>query len=257
MPVIHSAQALREYGLMLEPSGSFGSALRFERPAYLFSHLFKDCTVGAFSFANAAGKTSIYRCRIGRYVQIGESSILGPPEHPQDWFSNHPFAFTRPRYMPRMYQLPDFADLAPAESEGPSYVNTVPSETIIGHEAYFGAGSFVSRGVTIGNGAVIGARAVVTRDVPDYMIMVGNPARLLRPRFAEKIIERLQKLAWWRFDLRPYKDRVDWSQVEPTLGLLEDELAAGRLQLLRPDAFEVRREGNGYAVKQLAEPLFA
>lgn len=254
--LVSNAQALREYGLMLDPAGSFGSTVRFERPAYIYSHLFKDCTIGAFSFANAAGRTSIYRCRIGRYAQIGESSILGPPEHPQDWFSNHPFAFTRPRHMPRMYQLPDFARLAPDESDGPSYVNTVANETIIGHEAYLGAGCFVRRGVRIGAGAVVGARAVVTRDVPDYAIVVGNPARVIRLRFADNIVERMLRLAWWRFDLAPYKNRVDWSQVEPTLGLLEDELAAGRLSLLRPETFEVRREGNAYAVKSLDAPLF-
>lgn len=252
-----SAQALREYGLVLETGGNIGSSVRYERPVYLYSHLFKDCTIGAFSFCNSAGSVSAYRCRIGRYAQIGEATILGAPEHPQDWFSNHPFAFTRPRYMPRLYQMPDFARLAPDESDAPSYVNTVRNETIIGHEAYIGAGAFIKRGLTIGNGAVIGARSVVTRDVPDFAIVVGAPAKVLRLRFADDIVERMKKLAWWRYDLAPLKHRADWSKVEATLGLLENELAAGRLQLLRPPSYEVRRVSGGYTVQALAEPLYS
>jgi acetyltransferase-like isoleucine patch superfamily enzyme len=250
------AAALREYGLILHERGSIGSILRYERPTYLYTHLFKDCTIGAFSFCNSGGSVSAYRCHIGRYAQIGESTILGPPEHPQDWFSNHPFAFTRPRYMPKLYQLPDFARLAPDESDAPSYVNTQPQETHIGHEVYVGAGAFIKRGVTIGDGAVIGARSVVTRDVPPYAIVAGTPARVLRLRFADAIVERLLKLQWWQYDLAPFKNRVDWSQVEPTLDLLENKQAAGRLQKLRPATYELRRVGNGYSITAAASPLY-
>lgn len=251
-----NTQALREQGLVLDPGGSIGNTLRYERPVLLFGHLFRDCTIGAFSFANSNGRASVYRCRIGRYVQIGEATILGPPEHPQDWFSNHPFAFTRPRYMPRMYQLPDFARLAPDESEEPSYVDTVSNETVIGHEAYIGAGSFIKRGLTIGNGAVIGARSVVTRDVPDYAIVVGSPARVVRLRYSDSIVERMRQLAWWRYDLAPYKHRVDWSKVEPTLGFLEDEQAAGRLQLLNPRTYQVKRTQSGFSIQTLDQALY-
>src|SRR5690606_19073307 len=115
----------------------------------------------------------------GRYSQIGESSIIGPPEHPMDWFSSHPFTFTRPKYMPNMYQLPAFARLAPDEQDGPSYVDTVKNDTTIGHEAYIGVGSFIKRGITIGDGAVVGARSVVTRDIPPYAIALGSPARVV------------------------------------------------------------------------------
>ena len=57
-------------------------------------------------------------------------------------------------------------------------------------------------GVTIGDGAVVGVRAVVTKDVPAYGIVAGNPARLVRKRFDESTIERLLGIAWWTWDDR-------------------------------------------------------
>ncbi len=55
------------------------------------------------------------------------------------------------------------------------------------------------RGVSMGNGAVAGAGAIVTKDVPDYAIVVGNPARLLRYRFSPEVVRALQRIAWWNW----------------------------------------------------------
>ena len=70
----------------------------------------------------------------------------------------------------------------------------------VGHDVWFGMESTVMPGITIGNGAVIGAKAVVTRDVPDYGIAVGNPAKIVRQRYSDEEIERLERLAWWDWD---------------------------------------------------------
>lgn len=64
----------------------------------------------------------------------------------------------------------------------------------IGHDVWIGMGAKILSGVTVGNGAVIGAGAVVTRDVPPYGIVVGNPARLVKWRFAPEVIDRLAKI---------------------------------------------------------------
>lgn len=244
---------LDEQGLVLAPGPGVQGWLDFEAPVYPFGHRLKNCTMGAFTFFNAAGQTSAYRVRFGRYSQIGEGSVLGPPEHPQDWFSNHPFAFTRPSLMPSIYRTPQFRRLGPEEDEGPSYVDDVVNDTWIGHEAYVGVGSYVRRGVRIGDGAVIGARSVVTRDVPPYAIAVGNPARVIRLRFAEKLVERLLALAWWRYDLAPYKAHVDYRQMENTLAFFEDELATGRLLPLQPACY---RYAPAASLQPLASPLF-
>ncbi|MES2883589.1 MAG: CatB-related O-acetyltransferase [Pseudomonadota bacterium] len=244
-------------GALRETAHGIDGTLDFERPAYPFGHRLKNCSMGAFCFFNAAGQTSAYRVRFGRYAQIGESSIIGPPEHSQTGFSNHPFAFTRPALMPNMYALPDFAALAPDASAGPSYTDTVRNDTVLGHEVYLGAGSFVKRGVTISDGALIGARSVVTRDIPPYAIAFGSPARIVRLRFADKLVERLLTLQWWRYDLAPFKSALDFTQLEPTLEKLEQLLAEGQLQDLKPDTFRVTRTGpGGLSVVALPKPLF-
>ncbi|MEN8720785.1 MAG: CatB-related O-acetyltransferase [Oceanococcaceae bacterium] len=247
--------ALAKFGLRLQDPSLLKVGLTFERPAWLFAHRVKSCTVGAFTFFNAAGMTSVYRTRLGRYSQIGESSIIGPPEHPMDWFSNHPFAFTRPSHIPAMYAFDDFARLAPTDDEAPAWAAGAP-ETVIGHEAYIGAGCFIKRGVTIGDGAVIGARSVVTHDIPPYTIAVGSPAKVIRDRFPPGIVERFQALQWWCYDLAPWKQQVDFAQVEATLDFLEERAADGRLTLLQPETFRVREVTGGFEVETLTQPLY-
>ncbi|MDP3419177.1 CatB-related O-acetyltransferase [Falsiroseomonas sp.] len=70
-------------------------------------------------------------------------------------------------------------------------------DTVLGHDIWLGMEALVMPGVRIGHGAVIGARAVVTRDVPDYAVAAGNPAVVRRRRFAEEDAARLVALAWW------------------------------------------------------------
>jgi phosphonate metabolism protein (transferase hexapeptide repeat family) len=70
----------------------------------------------------------------------------------------------------------------------------------IGHDVWIGHGAIVLPGRRIGIGAVIAGGAVVTKDVPDYTIVAGNPARPIRRRFPEAIAERVAQLGWWDWD---------------------------------------------------------
>lgn len=67
----------------------------------------------------------------------------------------------------------------------------------IGHDVWIGAGAHVMAGVKIGTGAIIGAASVVTKDVPPYAVAVGAPARPVRFRFEEPVVERLLASRWW------------------------------------------------------------
>src|SRR6202043_1528549 len=70
----------------------------------------------------------------------------------------------------------------------------------IGHDVWIGHGAIVLPGRSVGTGAVIAAGAIVTRDVPAYAIVAGNPARTIRQRFPESVASRLSVLAWWDWD---------------------------------------------------------
>lgn len=257
MRTLNSAAAMPDYGLSTFEHTGIDGGLTYERPAFVHGpRRMRDCVLGAFTLINGGGTTSMYRCHLGRYAQIGEAAILGPPEHPQDWFSNHPFAFTRERYLPRMYGMPEFERLAPDGSEAVDYVQTVPSETYIGHEAYIGAGAFVKRGVTIADGAVVGARSVVTRDVPPYAIAVGSPARVTGMRFSESVVARLLALQWWHYDLAPYKHAVNFRCVEETLAFFEQRLRAGELESLQPETYHVAPAAGGWEITRRSSPLY-
>lgn len=70
-------------------------------------------------------------------------------------------------------------------------------DTIIGNDVWFGRESMIMPGVTIGDGAIIGARAIVTKDVPPYAIVAGNPATVIKYRFSQEMIQELLKIQWW------------------------------------------------------------
>ena len=73
-------------------------------------------------------------------------------------------------------------------------------DTVIGNDVWLGMGSTILPGVTIGDGAIVGALSVVTRPVPPYAIVAGNPARIVRQRLSEADAARMQAIAWWNWD---------------------------------------------------------
>jgi acetyltransferase-like isoleucine patch superfamily enzyme len=80
--------------------------------------------------------------------------------------------------------------------------------TVIGNDVWIGIGATILAGVRIGDGAVIGASTVVTRSVPPYAVVVGNPGHVIRYRFASEIRDRLLALRWWEWsdaDIRALK----------------------------------------------------
>lgn len=77
----------------------------------------------------------------------------------------------------------------------------VKGDIIVGNDVWFGYDSLVMNGVTIGNGSIVAAKSVVVKDVPPYSIVAGNPAKVVKMRFDDKTIDRLQRIAWWDWDI--------------------------------------------------------
>lgn len=252
-----TSEQLRNHGLVAGRGEGLLQCTRWETPAFLLdARRVKNCEFGAFTYVNGFGTSSLYETRVGRYCSIAESVILGPYEHPMDGLTSHSIAYAGRAELPMFYNLPEYVRAAPERDPHPVFMGDT-IHTHVGHDVWIGASSLVKRGVTVGNGAVVAAHAVVTRDVEPYTIVAGTPAKPLRARFAPRIVERMQRLAWWRYDLAPFKARIDFRAGEVALDTIERLLDEGSLAELVPDTWELRRRPGGrFIVRRLPAPLF-
>jgi phosphonate metabolism protein (transferase hexapeptide repeat family) len=139
---------------------------------------------GAYSYV--AGDAEIIYARIGRFVSIASHTRINPGNHPMQRATQHHFT-----YRASDYGLGD---------DDAAFFDWRRSHGVeIGHDAWIGHGAVVMPGRRIGIGAVVGSGTIVTKDVPDYAICVGNPGRILRFRFAEAVRQSLLRIAWWEW----------------------------------------------------------
>lgn len=96
-------------------------------------------------------------------------------------------------------------------------------DIIIGSDVWIGYEAVIMAGVTIGNGAIIGTRAVVTKNVPPYTIVGGVPTKIIRKRFDDATIERLEKLRWWDWGAAKIQRNISAIQ-SGDIAALENEL---------------------------------
>jgi virginiamycin A acetyltransferase len=79
---------------------------------------------------------------------------------------------------------------------------------VIGNDVWIGYEALIMPGVKIGNGAIVAARAVVAHDVPAYSIVAGNPARVVKKRFADDVIAALEAIAWWDWPIEKITENL-------------------------------------------------
>ena len=125
---------------------------------------------------------------IGAFCSIGCRVVLGHGEHPVSFLSTSPYFY----FDELGFKIPSNHNGSPAH---PEFWALSPIK--IGNDVWIGDGVFIKNGVTIGDGAIIGARAVVTKDVPPYAVVVGVPAKVIKYRFPPEVIEELLALKWW------------------------------------------------------------
>lgn len=83
-------------------------------------------------------------------------------------------------------------------------------QIIIGNDVWIGNNVTILSGVVIGNGAVIGAGTVISKDVPSYSIVVGNPQKIVKYRFSEDQIKKLEVIKWWNWDYNKIEENKQW-----------------------------------------------
>ncbi len=150
---------------------------------------FTDSSLGDYSYVMQF--CQINQAVVGKFCSIASFVRLNPGNHPLDRVTSHHMTYRARQY--------GFAD----RDDEDFFAWRRASPVAIGHDVWIGHNATVMPGVSVGNGAAIGAGAVVTRDVPPYMVVVGVPARVLRPRFTREVIEQLERIAWW-----------DWTRAE-------------------------------------------
>jgi phosphonate metabolism protein (transferase hexapeptide repeat family) len=107
------------------------------------------------------------------------------------------------------------------EDDAEFFAHRRSRRTRIGHDTWIGHGAMIKPGVRVGDGAVVASGAVVTRDVPDYAIVAGVPATVIRFRQPPEIAERLRALAWWDWDHATLRARLADFRALPTEAFLE------------------------------------
>jgi acetyltransferase-like isoleucine patch superfamily enzyme len=197
-------------------------------PIWLNAHIQDSrITVGNYTYFNRHISLAVFtpddRIAIGKFCSLAKDVVIfGGGNHIMTRATTFPFKWLS------------------AETEPEERYTDAASKgtTIIGHDVWVGHGATILSGVNIGNGAIVSAQAVVSRDVPAYAIVVGNPAKVIRYRFKPETVERLLELAWW-----------DWEPAK----------IAANLELLyaNPDEWEPEiqlKEPKGESLKFIGMP---
>jgi phosphonate metabolism protein (transferase hexapeptide repeat family) len=148
--------------------------------------ILQEVTMGDYSYV--VNDSQITYTTIGKFCSIAAMTRINPGNHPMHRASQAHFTYRTSAYFPGEADEADFFEWRRSH------------RVHIGHDVWIGHGAIVLPGRSIGTGAVIAGGAVVTKDVPAYTIVGGNPAAAIRPRFSDDIADRLAKLAWWDWD---------------------------------------------------------
>src|SRR3954465_9200175 len=163
----------------------------------------RECKLGAYTEAGArtillevsmddysyvVNDAQITYTTIGKFCSIAAMTRINPGNHPMHRATQAHFTYRSGAYFE-------------GESDDTEFFDWRRQHHVhIGHDVWIGHGAIVLPGRDIGTGAVIAAGAIVTKDVPAYTIVAGNPARIVRRRFSEELAGRLATLAWWDWD---------------------------------------------------------
>ena len=173
-----------------------------------------EVALGDYSYIVNDGNV-IYSA-IGKFCSIAAMVRINPGNHPIWRASQAHFTYRASAYFPGERDEDEFFAWRRAH------------KVTIGHDVWIGHGAIVLAGRQIGTGAVLAAGAIVTKDVPPYAIVAGNPARVIRARFPAPIADRLQALAWWDWSHKALRAALTDFRTLPIEAFLDKHEALAR-----------------------------
>lgn len=194
-------ETLRTRGIEVLPRGAGGTVALprhtvLEAPGSLkWTQYEHSVEMGAFSYQVSG---YCFAARIGRYCSFGEEVQIGRQNHPLTWVSTSPAFYLGDQLFGLGSEFAD-ADAYHGYRFETKQPATRAQITTIGNDVWIGHGAYVAAGVTIGDGAIVAAHAVVTKDVPPYAVVAGNPAVIKKLRVPPQFISPLMRLRWWRY----------------------------------------------------------
>jgi phosphonate metabolism protein (transferase hexapeptide repeat family) len=187
--------------MMLEPRPTIDPDARIENSrlgrytAVGARTMLTEVELGDYSYIVNDG--DVIYTTIGKFCSIASHVRINPGQHPMERVSQHHFLYRASKYFV-------------GEPDEAAFFEWRRSRAIrIGHDVWIGHGAIVLAGRSIGNGAVVGAGSVVTKDVPAYTIVAGNPAKPIRRRFPQDIAKRIETLAWWDWEHGRLQEALD------------------------------------------------
>lgn len=148
-------------------------------------------------YSYTAGDVDMIYTEVGKFCSIASHVRINPGNHPMHRVTQHHMTYRR-----RMFGM--------AEEDDQAFFDWRRADRcVVGHDVWIGHSAILMAGVKVGTGAVIGAGAVVTKDIGDYEIAVGVPARSIRKRFSDDVIAKLLAIAWWDWDDDTLRARFD------------------------------------------------